>query len=137
MQTLCSCYQMIQSGKNGPPNAGSPKGVGGNCQVPVAGGRTSGSTCTLSSAGLPEAMAAGAIVLSSATGGVTEAIIDGETGLLTSVTSNKSLEDAMRKLINDKDLRIKMGEKARIRGIKFFSQEVITFEVVKLYKKLL
>src|SRR5262245_43741551 len=28
------------------PNAGSLCGVGGSCQVPVAGGRTSASTCT-------------------------------------------------------------------------------------------
>ena len=69
--------------------------------------------------------------------GLNDAVIDGETGILTSVASKSSLKDAMIKLINDKKLRISMGKKARVRAINFFSQESITIAIVKLYKTLL
>jgi len=69
--------------------------------------------------------------------GLNDSIVDGETGLLSSVNSHKSLEDAMVRLIKDDNLRIKMGEKARIRAIKFFSQDYITKEILKLYRSLL
>jgi hypothetical protein len=41
----------LPSGTHGLPNAGSLYGVGGNCHVPVEGGRTSASTCTSSTQG--------------------------------------------------------------------------------------
>jgi glycosyltransferase involved in cell wall biosynthesis len=69
--------------------------------------------------------------------GLDNAIENGVTGLLTSINSNASLENAMLRLIQDKKLRKKMGQNARIRGVDFFSQESITLEIVKLYKVLI
>ncbi|MBT3737799.1 MAG: glycosyltransferase family 4 protein [Candidatus Marinimicrobia bacterium] len=69
--------------------------------------------------------------------GLNDSIVNGETGLLTSVNSNESMEDAMDKLVKDKSLRIKMGNKARLRASEFFSQEFITLKVIRFYKRLL
>jgi glycosyltransferase involved in cell wall biosynthesis len=69
--------------------------------------------------------------------GLNDAIIDGDTGLLTSTNSTKSLEDAMNKLIKEERLRIHMGSKARIRAIESFSQDNMTLNVIKFYKRLL
>src|SRR5262245_33100719 len=52
-------------GTHGLPNTGSLCGVGGSCQVPVAGGRTSASTCTSIRNGLLAAIACSSAPLKS------------------------------------------------------------------------
>jgi len=69
--------------------------------------------------------------------GLNDSIIDGETGLVTSDNSIKSLQEAIVTLITNKNLRLKMGENALARGVKFFSQEIITLELINFYKRLL
>ena len=43
----------------------------------------------------------------------------------------------MNKLIKEERLRIHMGSKARIRAIESFSQDNMTLNVIKFYKRLL
>jgi glycosyltransferase involved in cell wall biosynthesis len=69
--------------------------------------------------------------------GLNDAIKAGETGLLVSVRSSKSLEGAMLELVNDDKLRNEMGLNARKRAIDHFSQDDITLKILQLYKRLI
>ncbi|NLE02130.1 MAG: glycosyltransferase family 4 protein, partial [Fibrobacter sp.] len=63
--------------------------------------------------GLPmiilEAMASGCPVIATDVGGVREAIVDNETGILVEPGNKKALYEAIEKLVTDKDLRKKLG----------------------------
>ena len=69
--------------------------------------------------------------------GLRDAIKLEETGLLVPARSSILLEKAMLKLINNNELRNKMGLNARKRTIHQFSQDKITFKILQLYKRLL
>jgi glycosyltransferase involved in cell wall biosynthesis len=69
--------------------------------------------------------------------GLSDAIHDGQTGLLVPARSIKLLENAMVKLINNDELRSNMGRAARQRAVSQFSQETITKEILQLYKGLI
>ncbi len=69
--------------------------------------------------------------------GLSDAIINGKTGILTPLKSITKLENAMQLLLNDSNLRNKMGEAARERSISKFSQDVLTKHLIDLYKELL
>jgi glycosyltransferase involved in cell wall biosynthesis len=69
--------------------------------------------------------------------GLSDAIYHGETGLLVSLNSNKDLEKAMIKLIDNHALRIKMGKRARKYAIESFSQDLLTSLIIKLYQKII
>lgn len=71
-----------------------------------------------------EAMAHGKPVIASSVGGTPEVVVDGKTGILVDRGDNISLVGAIRLLLNDADLRIKMGQ-AGIDRV----QELYTFEV--------
>jgi len=64
---------------------------------------------------LLEAMALGLPVVSTAVGGVTELVADGETGILTPPASVAELTGAVCRLISDGELRVKYGKAARSR----------------------
>ena len=73
--------------------------------------------------GLPvsimEAMAAGLPVAATAVGGVPEAVVDGETGILVPPRDPDALADAMARLATDPGLRSRMGATARRRATLF------------------
>ena len=69
--------------------------------------------------------------------GLSDAIVDGETGILIPLKSVVGLENAMEQLLNDSKLRHRMGEAARVRSLSKFSQEILTEQLVDLYKDLL
>ena len=73
-----------------------------------------------------EAMAAGLPVISTSVGGIPELIEDGIDGLLFSPGDVNSLAEKISVLLNDKDMRIKIGDKARqkVREQMDFSQYV-------------
>lgn len=62
-----------------------------------------------------EAMRAGLPVVSTDAGGVSEAVVDGETGFVTPRDDSKALADALRTLITDARLRGTMGAAGRAR----------------------
>ena len=70
--------------------------------------------------GLPvsimEAMVSGLPVVATAVGGVPEAVVDGETGLLVPPRDASALAAALLRLARDPDLRAAMATKARVRG---------------------
>ena len=69
--------------------------------------------------------------------GLSDAIVDGETGVLVSVKSVSELEVAMQQLIEDEALRYKMGKAAHARAVEEFSQGRLSDQLMALYKGLL
>ena len=69
--------------------------------------------------------------------GLSDSIKDGETGELTTVYSAKDLERAMTKLLDNDDLRIKMGNRARFYANENFSQDKMTLLLIEFYQRLI
>lgn len=88
--------------------------------------------------GLPmamlEAMVAGAAVIASDTGGIREAIVDGEHGLLTQPGSVPSLKDALRRMLLDVPARGRMAAAARARGHERFTLSVMGDSYERVYE---
>ncbi len=81
-----------------------------------------------------EAMAAGNPIVASAVGGIPEAVIAGETGLLVPPKDTERLYLAIRKLLEDGAMRKRMGEKGKTRARELFSREVMLREMFALYE---
>ena len=84
-----------------------------------------------------EAMCLGKPVLASRLAGTPEQIVDGETGLLVPPGKPHNLADALRKLLKDKDLCIKLGSKARDRFESNFTADIAVKRYLDLYKELI
>ena len=71
-----------------------------------------------------EAAAAGLPVVAGKSGGVEEAVIDGDTGFVVGAFRDEEVKEAIVKLIDDEELAKKMGKKAKERiQAKFVWQE--------------
>lgn len=68
--------------------------------------------------------------------GLKDTIIDLQTGLLVEPRNSKKLSEAIFKLYSDRDLSTKLGQVAKERIHKHFSNEVVWSAQYKLYKKL-
>jgi phosphatidyl-myo-inositol dimannoside synthase len=68
-----------------------------------------------------EAALAGKPAIAGKSGGASEAVIDGETGLLVSPEDRQEIADAVAKLFRDEELRKKMGERGKWRAEKYFN----------------
>lgn len=73
------------------------------------------STFEMSPVSILEAMRAGLVVIASNSGGASEAIKDGESGLLVPGGSVEALAQALTRVLDDRDLRIRLGRAARQR----------------------
>lgn len=80
-----------------------------------------------------ESMAACNPVIATSVGGVPEAVIDGETGIIVPPRDADALCAAIRLLLIDAALRHKMGEKGRQRVTMLFSKEKMVSETFALY----
>jgi glycosyltransferase involved in cell wall biosynthesis len=69
--------------------------------------------------------------------GLSDSIKDGETGILIPVKSEKDLERAMIKLLDNEILRIKMGESACYHAKKYFSQDILTLQLIQFYQRII
>lgn len=83
-----------------------------------------------------EAAAVGIPAVASRIYGITDAVVHGETGLLNEPHDIEGVKNCMLQLIENKPLRLKLGEQARLRAIKDFDSNAITQEWVKFYKKM-
>jgi glycosyltransferase involved in cell wall biosynthesis len=83
-----------------------------------------------------EAAAAGLPAIGSRIYGITDAIVEGETGLLFPAGDVDALAAAMRRFIEEAGLRARMGEKARRRVERDFSAPALTQALLDFYRSL-
>jgi len=76
-------------------------------------------------------------VVATAVGGNTEAVVDGETGLLVPPRQPRGLAEALEKLIADAELRRRLGAAGRDRAMRRFSQDASVEAYARLYRSLL
>jgi glycosyltransferase involved in cell wall biosynthesis len=92
------------------------------------------------SEGLPvsvlEAMAAELPVVASRVGGVPEVVADGETGFLVAPASPPDLAAALARLVDDRDLRRRLGAVGRVRAETRFNLNSFRRAHVELYSEL-
>jgi glycosyltransferase involved in cell wall biosynthesis len=86
---------------------------------------------------LIEAIAAGRPVVATDVGGVRAVVRDGETGFLVPPNDAVALGAAVRRLLEDPDLRRRMGAAGRAAVIERFGQDRLVREVGDLYRELL
>ena len=84
-----------------------------------------------------EAMAAGLPVIASAVGGVPEAVLDGETGMLVPPGDAGALAGAIVRLLADGRLRREMGSAGRARAAAHFGLERFAAQHVQVYERAL
>lgn len=81
-----------------------------------------------------EAMRAGLPVIASDVGGVREAVVDGETGFLVKRGNLVMLQNRLRELMNNPELRRKMGEAGRKRYLEHFTVERMLDQTLQVYE---
>jgi len=84
-----------------------------------------------------EAMASGRPVIASNVGGLSELIVNGETGLLVEPGDEDSIGEAIEKLLEDKNLRLKLGNNARKIIEEKYSWDVVVDKIIRVYEELL
>jgi glycosyltransferase involved in cell wall biosynthesis len=84
-----------------------------------------------------EAAATGVPAIGSRIYGITDAIVEGETGLLFAAGDTPQLAQRMLALAGDRGLRARMGQSARERAVRDFSAAVVTAALLEYYAKLL
>jgi glycosyltransferase involved in cell wall biosynthesis len=82
-----------------------------------------------------EAAAVGISTIASRIYGLTDAVVDGETGLLHEPRDINAIKDCMEQMITNNTLRIKFGEQARTRAIQEFDSKLITQTWVDFYRE--
>lgn len=84
-----------------------------------------------------EAIACGTPVVASNVGGIPDAVRDGETGLLVTPGDAEALAGGIRRLLADKELRARLGERARAVAEAEFGAAREAREFAALYEELL
>jgi glycosyltransferase involved in cell wall biosynthesis len=82
-----------------------------------------------------EAMACGQAVVATASGGLTDIVVDGETGLLVPPGDVGALRDAMRRLIDDEALRQQFGS-AGLQRVRQFQAGTVVPQIEAIYRQL-
>lgn len=85
---------------------------------------------------LIEAMASAKAIAATHVGGIPDAIIDGENGILVPPEEAEALARAIEKLIRDKDLRMKLGEAALDTAARRFSLQHVAQRTGRIYLEL-
>ena len=83
-----------------------------------------------------EAMSAGKPVIASDVGGVSEAVVPEQTGILVPPGDVDALAGAIRRLVEDPGLRERLGAAARQRYLKMFTVERMVRQYAELYNEL-
>jgi glycosyltransferase involved in cell wall biosynthesis len=81
-----------------------------------------------------QAMAHGRPVVATAVGGLTEAVVDGETGLLVAAGDVPALRAALERLLGDEELRRRLGVAGRKQARDHFSREVAVTATLAAYE---
>lgn len=81
----------------------------------------------------PEAMMRGTAVVASGTGGLAEIVCDGETGLHVPPGNVEALAQAMRRLLEDRELAERMGRAGRVRALAHYREATAVDKIEELY----
>jgi glycosyltransferase involved in cell wall biosynthesis len=84
-----------------------------------------------------EAMRSSLPVIASDVGGVREAVVDGETGLVVTPGEDAPLMNAVRRLLEDESLRLQMGAAGRKRFEENFTFLAMAGKTLEVYKKVI
>lgn len=84
-----------------------------------------------------EAAAAGVPTVAARIYGVTDAVVDGQTGLLHKPGDVRDLVERLARVVDDADFRARLGACARERALEEFSQERLTSELMAFYARVL
>lgn len=85
-----------------------------------------------------EAMAAGCPVISTKdVGAIHETVVDGKTGILVEKKNPKAIAEAVMKLIENPELRIKMGRAGRKRYEQYYTQEKNIENMIRVFEQTL
>jgi glycosyltransferase involved in cell wall biosynthesis len=85
---------------------------------------------------LVEAMAAGLPVISTDQGAITESVIDNENGFIVEVCSPEQIADRLKNLIDNTDLRQRMGELSRKKYLAEFTENAMTSNLARVLKSI-
>ena len=80
-----------------------------------------------------EAMSCGNPVIGTNSGGTAEYLVDGESGIAIPPRDENAIADALNSLIEDDNLRVEMGQKARQRVVEHFDRKEIARKTSALY----
>ena len=86
---------------------------------------------------LLEALLARSAVVAADVGSVSEAVLDGETGLLVPPDDPTALAEAIRRLLASSDLRRRLGERGRRVVLERFTADHMTHAFESLYNEIL
>ncbi|MCG2711506.1 MAG: glycosyltransferase family 4 protein [Candidatus Omnitrophica bacterium] len=84
-----------------------------------------------------EAMAAGKPVVATNSGGTSEAIVDGEMGILVEPRNPNLLAEAVLTLLGDKGMRDDMGRAGKQRAMQLFNKDAMIKNIENLFEELL
>jgi glycosyltransferase involved in cell wall biosynthesis len=84
-----------------------------------------------------DAMACGTPVVATRAGGIPEAVVDGQSGLLVPPNDDPALAAAIVRLLRDPELRKKLGAAGRARVVDEFSVERMVTKTLEVYEKYL
>jgi glycosyltransferase involved in cell wall biosynthesis len=82
-----------------------------------------------------EAMAAGLPIAASDVGGIGEALVNGESGLLVPAGDNDALARALIGLLDDADSRARMGDAAKRRVERQFTRSAMIDGLIRVYRE--
>jgi glycosyltransferase involved in cell wall biosynthesis len=95
------------------------------------------SRCEALGYALLDAMTAELPAVASRVGGVPEVVVPGETGFLIPVGDHRALAAALKPLLDDPELRRRMGRAGRERVVRHFSEREMVARTIELYRRLL
>jgi phosphatidylinositol alpha-1,6-mannosyltransferase len=81
---------------------------------------------------LSEASACGVPIIGSSTGGIPDAVRDGETGLLVDAESTGAVADAVRLLLRNRDLARRLGAAGRKAVESFYNWDRVAADVLRI-----
>ena len=84
---------------------------------------------------LLDAMACARPIVATTAGGIPEVVADGETGLLVPPRDHHALADAIVRLLNDSDLRRRLGEAGLARVRERFSADRMVRDTLRVYER--
>lgn len=82
-----------------------------------------------------EAAAVGIPTIASRIYGLTDAVVEGETGMLHEPRDVNAIKVCMEQMVTDKTIRLQLGEQARTRAVKEFDSKLITQAWVDFYRE--